>query len=156
MKERRPQGRKTPAAVRGMARIGSTDGGWLCIASNGPRKSRCRLLWENINRRNLYRATNNAYDAIGFLVGTVASGRDHSLVGPDRLREDVSTRAPTDSGSGPSARATILVIGFALVVLFDHGSSRAGSANPLSPVTSVSAFLMHEFKIANCKCWIAN
>src|SRR6516162_5112594 len=27
---------------------------------------------------------------------------------------------------------------------------------PLSPVTSVSAFLMHDFKIANCKRWIAN
>ena len=131
MKEWCHQGRKTPVVIRGVARIGSTEGGWLCIASNGPRKSRCRLLWENINRRNLYRAINNAYDAIGFLVGPVASGRDHSLVGPDRLREGVSTRAPTDSGSGPSARATIHVIGFALVVLFDHGPSRAGSANPI-------------------------
>jgi hypothetical protein len=131
MKERRHQVRKAPVVIRGMARIGSTDGGWLCIASNGPRKSRCRLLWENINRRNLYRATNNAYDAIGFLVGPAASGRDHSLVGADGLREDVSTRAPTNSGSGPSARTTIHVIGFALVVLFDHGPSQAASANPI-------------------------
>jgi hypothetical protein len=97
----------------------------------------------------LHRATKNAYDVIGFLVGAVAFGRDYSSVRPDRLREDVSTRAPTDSGSDPSARATILVIVLALVVLFDHGSSRAGRANPLSPVTSVSAFLMHESVIAN-------
>ena len=33
----RPHGRKTPAAIRGMAQIGSTEGRWLCIASNGPR-----------------------------------------------------------------------------------------------------------------------
>jgi hypothetical protein len=100
------------------------------------------LWWENINRRNLYRATNNAYDAIGFLVGPVASGRDYVLARSNRLREDVSTRAPADTGSSQSARATILVIGCALAVLFNHGSSRAGKANPLSPVTSVSAFLM--------------
>jgi hypothetical protein len=106
-----------------------------------PRKDGRYLLWENINRRNLHRATNDAIDAIGFLVGTVAFGRDRSLVRPDVLREDVSTRAPTDSGSDPAAGATFLVIGLALVVLSDHGSSRAGRADPVSPVLSVSAGL---------------
>jgi hypothetical protein len=99
------------------------------------------LLWENINRRNLHRATNDAIDAIGFLVGSAGSGQDHSLVRPDMLREDVSTRAPTGPDSGKAAGATFLVIGLALVVLSDHGSSRAGGTDPVSPVLSVSAVL---------------
>jgi len=53
--------------IRGMARIGSTDGGWLCIASNGPCSYRCRLLWEYINRRNLYRAIMMLMTLLGFL-----------------------------------------------------------------------------------------
>jgi hypothetical protein len=103
------------------------------------------LLWENINRRNLHRATKNVYDTIGFLVGIVDSGRDYSLGRPDLLREDVSTRAPANPGSG-HACAAILVIGRALVVLSDYASSRAGSVDPVSPVTSVSAFLMMNFQ----------
>ncbi len=139
---RHPSGWRKPAAVRGMARSGSRDGGWLCIASNGPRRYRCRLLWEIINRRNLYRAITNAYDAIGFLVGTVASDRHRLLVGSDRLREDVSIRPPTGSCAGPCA--AIPVSGFALAVLSNHGSAPKGRTHPPSPVTSVSALLMHE------------
>jgi hypothetical protein len=75
-------------------------------------------------------------------VGTVDFGRDHSLVRPDMLREDVSIRAPAGPGSGPTIGATVLVISLALVVLSDHGSPRARRANPVSPVISVSAFLI--------------
>ena len=97
--------------------------------------------WENINRRNLYRATNNADDANGFLVDRAALDRSDSLVEAGTLREDVSTRPPTSADSQAPASAAILVIGFALVVLSDHGSTRVGLASPMSPVTSVSAFL---------------
>jgi hypothetical protein len=81
------------------------------------------LQWESINRRNLNRATNDAYVAIGFLVGTSDSGRADFVVRPDVLREDVSTRPPTETGPRAAADAAILVIVFALVVLSDHGSS---------------------------------
>ena len=58
------------------------------------------------------------------------------------VREDVSTRPPAGADCGAAACAAILVIGLALVVLSDQCSTRAGRANPMSPVTSVSAFLM--------------
>lgn len=108
------------------------------------------LLWGNINRRNLYRATNDAFDAIGFLVCSAASGRVRSLLRSELLREDVSTRAPAGAGSGQAACATILVIGPALVVLYDHGSPWIRSAASLSPVTSVSA-LMLESIVTECR-----
>jgi hypothetical protein len=98
------------------------------------------LLWESINRRNLYRAITNAYDAIGFLVGAAASGRVDLLVGSGRLREDVSIRPPAGCCAG--AGAANLVIGFALAVLSNHGSAPAGRTHPSSPLTSVSALLM--------------
>jgi hypothetical protein len=96
----------------------------------------------NINRRNLNRAATNAYDADGFLVGSAGFARGHPRVGPGLLREDVSTRPPARADRGNEAGATILVIGFAPVVLSDHGASRAATTNPASPLTSVSAFLM--------------
>jgi hypothetical protein len=114
----------------------------LCIASNGPRIP-LSFAGKYINRRNLHRATNDAYDAIGFLLGTFRSGHPRSLAGPDVLREDVSTRPPADPGLGSSARATVLVIGPATVVLSDLGSS-PGKADPVSPVAPVSTFLMSE------------
>src|SRR5437016_5548496 len=120
--------------------------GVVVIHSNGPRFPLSPLLLGeglratvacgvgNISRRNLHRATNDAYDAIGFLVGSVAFGRGPPLVRSDLLREDVTTRRlPADPGPDPSACAAILVIGPALVVLSDHGSS-PGRADPLSPV----------------------
>jgi hypothetical protein len=75
-------------------------------------------------------------------VGSVGTGRLDSLVRSDLLREDVSIRMPNDAACGLSVGATILVLDSALVVLSDHGSARA--ANPVSPVPSVSAFLMNE------------
>src|SRR5580765_2609519 len=98
--------------------------GWLCIASNGPRIYRCRL-WERINRRNLlHRALTNANDDFGFLAGTVGPGRDYPLVRSDRLREDVSIRPPVAADDGAAAGAEILVIGFALALLSNHGTAR--------------------------------
>ena len=102
---------------------------------------RAQFAGEYINRRNLYRATNNAYDAIGILLGTPGSGLARPLAGSDVLRENVSTRPPTDADPGSSASAAFPVIDPAMVVLSDRGSS-PGKADPVSPVTSVSAFLM--------------
>jgi hypothetical protein len=86
---------------------------------------------------------NDAYDAIGFFVGSVAADRSYRLVRPDLLREDVSTRAPAClcPCSRLSAGAAILVIRPALGIVSGQGSARA-NANPPSPVTSVSALIV--------------
>jgi hypothetical protein len=74
------------------------------------------LQWESINRRNLYRATNNVHDVNGFPGGRAVADRSIPLVGAGTLREDVTTRPPTGAGLQASASAAILVIGLALVV----------------------------------------
>ena len=132
--------RGKPAAVRGMARIGSTDGGWLSRI-DVPRINRWRLPWEDQPPRPAP-SNYDAYDAFGFFVGSVAADRLHRLVRPDLLRKDVSIPAPAclRPRSGLSARAAILVIRHALGMVSDHGSARA-NANPPSPVTSVSALI---------------
>jgi hypothetical protein len=54
---------------------------------------------------------------------------------------DVATRPSARAGVGTQVVAAILVIGFALVVLSNHGSSQVDTANPTSPLRSISALM---------------
>jgi hypothetical protein len=57
---------------------------------------------------------------------------------------DFAIRPATRANCGAWFVAAVLVGGYALVVLFDHGSSQVHKPNPTSPLLSVSARLMFE------------